>query len=127
MVRKGEWKYIQFGHYLEAFKDYKPQLFNLVQDPNEINDVSESNPSVVQEMEAILSAEFNYEYTDCIAKQNDFLIFEEFQWQKYNQTELYKKLTQAYHGFDDDDWQTIVEWRNQLSNDTNAGNTITCE
>eukprot|EP01084_Bolivina_argentea_P192351 330248_1 len=37
MVRKGKYKYIQYGKNLKAFKNYKPQLFNLDDDPNELN------------------------------------------------------------------------------------------
>eukprot|EP01083_Nonionella_stella_P201890 738117_1 len=40
MVRKGKWKYIQYGHYLNTFKNYKAQLFDLDNDPQEIYDVS---------------------------------------------------------------------------------------
>eukprot|EP01084_Bolivina_argentea_P244723 409917_1 len=40
MVRKGKYKYIQYGHTLSAFKNYKPQLFNLNDDPYELNDIS---------------------------------------------------------------------------------------
>ena len=35
----------------------------------------------------------DYEYIDCIAKQNDFLIFEEFQWNEYNETEQQQYCT----------------------------------
>ena len=128
MVRKGEWKYIQFGHYLEyIYKNYSAQLFNLKTDPNEINDISSENQDIVQEMESILQNEFNYEYIDCIAKQNDFLIFEEFQWNLYNETELKNRLSQAYQGFDEKDWESIVKWRNVLLNDTKSSTTIVCE
>ena len=52
MVRKGEWKYIQFGHYLSAYTDYSAQLFNLSEDPDELNDVSQLNPEIVEELES---------------------------------------------------------------------------
>ena len=127
MVRKGDWKYIQFGHYLKAFENYEPQLFNLVQDPGETKDVSKDNADIVQEMEAILSNEFNYEYVDCVAKQNDFLIFEEFQWNMYNESTMKQRMKSAYQGFNETDWQTIIEWRNELINDMKSNTTITCE
>ena len=123
MVRKGKWKYIQFGHFLRAFADYQPQLFDLDADPLELKDVSAENADVVSELEAILVDEYNYEYVDCVAKWNDFVLFEEFQWQLYNTSTLKTRLKSAYTGFDDDDWQTIVDWRQELLNTTNT----TCE
>eukprot|EP01084_Bolivina_argentea_P020443 38010_1 len=123
MVRKGKWKYIQFGHYLKAYSDYKPQLFDVKNDPSELNDVSLANPDIVKDLETILSNEYNYEYVDCIAKHNDFTLFEEFQWNLYNQSALMSRLQLAYTGFDENDWETIVDWRNELLNATNT----TCE
>eukprot|EP01083_Nonionella_stella_P193683 715058_1 len=103
MVRKDKWKLIEFGHYLKAFENYQPQLFDVEKDPNELNDVASANADVVQELDAILSNEFNYEYIDCIAKQNDFMIFETFLWDENNQSVTYKKMTKAYHGFNESD------------------------
>merc|ERR1712013_551527 len=123
MVRKDQWKYIQFGHFLRAFANYQPQLFDIDADPLELNDVSAENADVVNELEAILANEFNYEYTDCVAKYNDFVLFEEFQWQQYNASALQTQLKAAYMGFDDADWQTIIDWRQELLNTTNT----TCE
>jgi len=125
MVRKAQWKYIQFGHFLEAFADYAPQLFDVDADPEELKDVSgdAANAAVLSELEAILANEFNYEYVDCVAKFNDFVLFEEFQWLRYNESTLKTRLREAYSGFDDGDWQSIVDWRQQMLNVTNA----TCE
>ena len=114
MVRKGEWKYIQYGHYLKAFENYIAQLFNIVMDPDEIDNVVMNYREIVDEMEIILRNEYDYEMIDCVAKQNDFKVFEEFYWDKYNQSELYKKFEKNYHGFDDNDWQSVINWRNEL-------------
>merc|ERR1711971_218865 len=125
MVRKAQWKYIQFGHFLRAFANYQPQLFDVDADAQELHDVSNltQNADVVSELEAILAAEFNYEYVDCIAKFNDFVLFEEFQWKANNKSALQTKLKSAYSGFDDNDWQTVVDWRMEMLNVTNT----TCE
>eukprot|EP01084_Bolivina_argentea_P070207 127654_1 len=114
MVRKGEWKYLQYGHYLNAFQNYSAQLFNLSADGGEIKNVILQYPSVANEMENILSDLIEYEMIDCIAKQNNFEIFEQFFWNKYNQSELYSKLQHQYHGFDENDWNKILDWREQL-------------
>merc|ERR1712130_759121 len=114
MVRKDQWKYIQYGHYLSTFKNYKPQLFDLENDPEEIYDVSASNQNIVNEMENILLNRYNYEYIDCVAKKTDLEIFDEFVWNKYNQTEVYKYFKKTYAGFNETDWETVVNWRNEL-------------
>ena len=44
MVWKGKYKYIQYGHYLNAFKNYKPQLFNLNNDPYEATNLNCEDP-----------------------------------------------------------------------------------
>eukprot|EP01084_Bolivina_argentea_P062093 113537_1 len=116
MVRKDKYKYVQFGHYLNAFNNrtlYRAQLFDLENDPNEVNDIAlnSSNENILKEMENVLISDVNYEYIDCVAKQNDFEIFEEYFWNVYNETELYKQLSKVYDGFNESDWQTLVEWR----------------
>merc|ERR1712154_258180 len=54
MVRKDEWKYLQYGHYLDAFQNYSAQLFNLTADPGDINNVIGKYEDVASEMENIL-------------------------------------------------------------------------
>ena len=36
-----QWKYITFGTHLPAFASYKPQLFDVDTDPDEMHDVAE--------------------------------------------------------------------------------------
>eukprot|EP01083_Nonionella_stella_P225373 801301_1 len=127
MVRKDKWKYIAFGHYLNAFTGYKSQLFDLDKDPQEMNDVSTDNLDIVNDMERVLSGLYNYEYVDCYSKRNDYQIFEEFFWNAYNQSELYQKFVKSYQDFNQTDWQRIVSWRMEmqsLPNCTEYGRTI---
>ena len=120
MIRKDEYKYIQFGHYLSTFENYTSMLFNVEKDIWEINNLAKyrySNQTInyiMNEMESILQNEINYEYIDCKVKQNDFKIFEQYFWQKYNQTELITKFNQSYYGFDTNDWNKIIQWRNEM-------------
>ncbi len=116
MVRKGKWKYIQFGHYLPTYKDYAPQLFDVESDPKELNDTSSLFPDVVSEMESILSSLINYEYIDCLAKRNDYQIFEEYYWKVENETQIKEAFDEAYTGFDDGDWQLVLDWRSDVKN-----------
>ena len=112
------WLRVSSLHGVQNLTQYRPQLFNVKTDPNEITDISgdSKNEQVLQEMESILTDAFNYEYIDCVAKQNDFVIFEEYFWNVYNQSDLYQQLAKVYDGFNDTDWETIVQWRQELLN-----------
>eukprot|EP00483_Globobulimina_turgida_P008175 UN08191 len=112
MVRKGKYKFIQYGNYLTSFKNYKPQLFDLENDPNELNDISASNEEVVNEMDKLLLKNYNYEYADCIAKKTDINIFNEYIWNVYNHSEIYQMFQSSYKGFNQTDWDSAVKWRN---------------
>ena len=105
MVRQGKWKYIQYRHYLSAYKNY---------DPNEIHDVSGDNEDVVNKFQEILKNTYDHEKADCVAKKQDMDIFNEFIWKKYNQTQIYNFFKSTYDGFDDTDWKSVVEWRKEL-------------
>ncbi|SDW34186.1 uncharacterized sulfatase [Lutibacter oricola] len=52
-VRKGKWKLVQMLEY------YKPMLYDLNTDPRETNDLSASNPKVVQKLTKDFSVWFN--------------------------------------------------------------------
>ena len=116
MVRSGKYKYITFGHYLKAYANYSAQLFDLENDPNELNDISASNPDICSKMEKKLLSLYNYEFVDCEAKQFQYSLFEKYFWNKYNQTELYKKFQSTYSGFNETDWNTVIQWRQELQN-----------
>lgn len=47
MYRTGPWKYI-------AYPGYRPQLFNLAEDPQELRDLAETDPGTVAELDAAL-------------------------------------------------------------------------
>jgi len=47
MLRKGHWKYI-------AYAGYEPQLFNLADDPEEIDNIAAKRPDIVKQMDAEL-------------------------------------------------------------------------
>ena len=118
MVRKDKYKYIQFGHNLNAYKNYSSQLYDLENDPLELNNIGCDGNNDIQnicnEMEGILKDLYDYEYTDCIAKKMDYTIFEEYFWNKYNESEMYDKLSNCYHGFDQNDWQNVLNWRSEV-------------
>ena len=114
MVRKGDWKYLQYGHYLSAFRNYSAQLFNVETDGAELHNVIADHADIAEEMENLLRSTFDYELADCLAKQEDFRIFEEFWWSKNSEYEMRKLMEKHYIGFDDDDWRKVTEWRQQF-------------
>jgi len=48
MVRAGKWKMIYYGKTYSATKDYQTQLFNIEDDPEELNEVSADNQDIVE-------------------------------------------------------------------------------
>ncbi|KAJ1450325.1 alkaline-phosphatase-like protein [Pelagophyceae sp. CCMP2097] len=60
MVRSGRWKYVRFAtKQFAAFRDYKPQLFDVEADPDELFDVALIHADVLQSLEAALQAELS--------------------------------------------------------------------
>lgn len=112
MLRVGDWKYIAYGHSFPWFAHYKPQLFNVTNDPLENTDLAASNPAVVAELDAQLVALLgeSYEAIDATVMANDQLI-----WRKYiaaNKTDaaVRKILASTYKGFNDSDWAKVQTW-----------------
>jgi arylsulfatase K len=58
-IRSGDYKLITFGHFFPWLNAtlLPPQLFNLREDPFELNDVSLANPSIVANLTATLESE----------------------------------------------------------------------
>jgi arylsulfatase K len=54
MLRRGNWKYV-------AYPGYKPQLFNLKDDPQEVHDLADLRTSMVNEMDRRLRSIVDYE------------------------------------------------------------------
>ncbi|MFP4029632.1 MAG: sulfatase [Candidatus Brocadiia bacterium] len=54
MLRRDEWKYV-------AYPGYPPQLFDLEEDPDEIHNLAESRPEIVQQMDKKLRDIVDYE------------------------------------------------------------------
>ncbi|MEI7730972.1 MAG: sulfatase-like hydrolase/transferase [Verrucomicrobiota bacterium] len=70
-IRQGPWKWIEGvpvdeikpGQRKARAEEYKPQLYNLVSDPAETNDVSAANPELVKEFRALLERYRNGGYS----------------------------------------------------------------
>lgn len=64
MLRRGPWKYIKYI-------GYRPQLFNVETDPDEIHDLVEEEPGVVAELDGELENIVDTEAVDAAAKATD--------------------------------------------------------
>jgi arylsulfatase K len=110
MVRSKQWKYIAFGRH-SYDPTYTPQLFNLLNDPDELNDVSLMYPQVCKELDDyLISLIGNYYTLDNEVVQNDIGLYRKFFISKYDNVTLRKKFDEAYTGFDDNDWNKINKW-----------------
>ena len=61
MWRQGPWKYLRYaGH--------PPQLFNLEDDPEELHNLAQSRPHIVQDLDARLESLVDFDAADAQAK-----------------------------------------------------------
>lgn len=117
MVRKGPWKYITFGHTLSTYsKDiYRPQLFNVQEDPEELHDVSqaESSKDVIAQLDKELNAEFDPQDADRRAVMEDKWVYDNY-FATMPKWKLKQRMQGGYTGFDNADWQKIQKWSKEI-------------
>lgn len=118
MLRWRQWKYIAFGHTFETFSvgnGYTAQLFDVVADPDELNDVAALpvHASLVAQLDAALRAELgDYDAIDAEVMANDKAIYHEFFVAQLDAATLRKKFEHAFDGFDDADQAKVDAWQN---------------
>lgn len=113
MIRYKNWKYIAFGNAIPSiFKDYKPQLFDVDNDPRELQDVAQAQPDVVAMLDGMLKKVVDYQEVDKSVKDNDRELYKEYFVEKFDAKSLRKKFESAYTGFDDSDWAKVQTWLN---------------
>jgi arylsulfatase K len=105
MWRQGPWKYIRYA-------GYPPQLFNLQDDPEEMTDLAQTNPEVIQRLDAHLESLVDFDDADQRAKTNDRQNFQTWR-QTLTPAEYHEAMTNAHQGHwtpaDDEqieNWQT---------------------
>jgi arylsulfatase K len=110
ILRRGNYKYIAFGR--KAYDpSYTPQLFDVVNDPEELLDLSFDKPKLAKALDLELREIIgDYYKIDAIARENDFKIYKRFFADKYDRAKLRKLFSAAYTGFDDDDMAKIDAW-----------------
>jgi len=113
MIRRGPWKYIAYGDFGPAwYKAYKPQLFNLEQDPSETHDVSLDNPGIVLALDKELLLSVDYEAVDRELKMEERMLYDRFYANKGEKT-IRRNWELDYKGFDDDDAKKVEQWYDQ--------------
>lgn len=113
MIRKGNWKYIAFGHQA-PFQHYQPQLFNIAEDPLEVNDLSGSpaTQAVIRELDSQLRQVVDYpEVVERMAEENRENVR---QWMaSYTTEEWHMQVLAAYQGADQGDIDKLQRWLDQ--------------
>ncbi len=102
MLRDGDWKYV-------AYAGSDPQLFNLAEDPDEINNLADSEPAVRDEMDSRLREIVDYQYVDRLVKKEDRHCFRA--WKKATDEEQYRdSLTDLWHDLGEKQLARIDRW-----------------
>ena len=100
MLRKADWKYIKYVN-------YPCQLFNLAQDPGELDDCSTARPDIVRHMEAELRAIVDDEQTH--RDWQDYCRSAFRQWRRQALRGLYVDDAYSLRGRPSSDYWTIMD------------------
>lgn len=104
MMRRDRWKYIRY-------EGFDPQLFDIEADPWETEDLAQSRPEVVTELDALLTDEIDCREIDARAKRYDRASF--VAWRETaRRNGIYEEtMSRVYSGFDRLCIEDIVRWR----------------
>lgn len=78
MVRQGDMKLMWYAPVQEGDKPFPPQLFNVVNDPFELNDISEQHHKAVNELLELLEKEIDWKQADREKKLYDKYMYTEY-------------------------------------------------
>ena len=90
MWRQGPWKYLRYA-------GYPPQLFNLDDDPEELHNLAQSSPDIVQNLDDRLQSLVDFEEADAQAKSNDRHNYQTWR-QPLTPNEYHEAMTNAHQG-----------------------------
>jgi len=99
-----------------------PQLFDLDADPEELNDLlrSRANDPDIRKLadgfDKTLRSVVDYPEVDREAKINDGRVYKRWLFDRNggNSEGLRKAWEDAYSGFDDEDWERVQEWQEEI-------------
>jgi len=93
MLRRGKWKYV-------TYVGMEPQLFNLEEDPWEIDNLATSRKEEVKKMDALIRKIVDYEKVDAKVKEYDKTSFREWR-QKQKEVGTYEDvMARIFSGWD---------------------------
>lgn len=104
MLRKGRWKYIKHV-------GYRPQLFDIEKDPWETENRAESNPNVVEDLDALMTDHFDCEKIDARAKEYDRRSFREWRRRARSEGSYKQTMAHVYSGYNQQSIEEMVRWR----------------
>ena len=105
MLRDGDWKYI-------AYAGYESQLFNLAEDPDELENRIDANPEQAAAMDRKLRSHIDIEHVDRLAKTEDRQCFRA--WRAAVSKEEYEQtLAKLWHGFGPEQLRKLDRWLQQ--------------
>lgn len=110
-VRQGDWKYVRFGQSFPWFSAYSPLLYNITDDPLEQRNVIAAHPAQAAALEALLaSALGDVDAIDASVMRNDQHVFRQYLTANMSAAQVRRLLVSTYQGFDEADWQRVLQW-----------------
>ena len=106
MLRQGPWKYIKH-------MGYKPQLFNLEEDPWETTDLTERRHDVVEEMDNLMTDRFDCQNIDAAAKSYDKENFRKWRSEQIEKGTYEAIMSNIYSGFGRVCIEDVIPWREE--------------
>ena len=113
MIRRGPWKYI-------AYAGFPPQLFNLEEDPWEINNLAKECKSKAEEMEDFLRSIVDYEEVNARVEEYNRAAFKEWRREHMKLGDYKELMAKIFSGWEvseeeimpwtEEDEKVIKEW-----------------
>jgi arylsulfatase K len=102
MLVRGDWKYV-------AYPGFRPQLFNLADDPDELRDLAEARVEVAREMDLALRDLVDYEAVDARAKEYDRRAFRAWR-DGLDRAEYLHAMRGIFAGFGEAEERKVDAW-----------------
>lgn len=110
MIRQGAWKYIAYGQYGPSwYKAYKPQLFNLDEDPSELHNVLSNHSDVASMLDTLLRNVVDYDSIDREVKMEERMLYDRY-YKMLPSAHLQKQWERSYENFDGEDMKKVQVW-----------------
>jgi arylsulfatase K len=102
MLVRGDWKYV-------AYPGFRPQLFSLADDPDELRELAEASPEFAGDMDRALRELVDYETVDARAKEYDRRAFRAWR-DALGRAEYLEAMRGVFTGFGEADERRVEAW-----------------